>query len=221
MKTAIILFLATAGILNVSCSRELQPANNVKTMNTPDPKMTGTNKVESAYLGGGCFWCMEAVFERLPGVVAVTSGFAGGTTENPTYREVCTETTGHAEVTKVDFDPAKITYEQVLKVFWQAHDPTTLNRQGADEGTSYRSIILYADEKQKLFAEKSKLAAQPDFGNPIVTEIVPLKKFYKAEDYHQEYYDNNSNAGYCQVVIKPKLDKLEHKNIIQSTPQTK
>ena len=125
-----------------------------------------TNKTEIADLGGGCFWCMEAVFERLPGVISVTSGFAGGTTENPTYQQVCTETTGHAEVTEIVFDPAKISYDKLLEVFWQAHDPTTLNRQGADEGTSYRSIILYRDEKQKLEAEKSKLAAQADFKHP-------------------------------------------------------
>jgi peptide-methionine (S)-S-oxide reductase len=179
-----------------------------------------TNKTEIADLGGGCFWCMEAVFERLPGVISVTSGFAGGTTENPTYQEVCTETTGHAEVTEIVFDPAKISYDKLLEVFWQAHDPTTLNRQGADEGTSYRSIILYRDEKQKLEAEKSKLAAQSNFRNPIVTEIVPLKRFFKAEDYHQEYYDNNSSAPYCQVVIAPKLEKLEKKKVIQETPQT-
>ncbi len=116
--------------------------------------------------------------------------------------------------------PAKISYQKLLEVFWQAHDPTTLNRQGADEGTSYRSIILYRDKKQKLLAEKSKLEAQKDFHNPIVTEIVPLKKFYKAEDYHQEYFDNNSNAPYCQVVIAPKLEKLEKKKVIQETPQT-
>ncbi|HEV2692947.1 MAG TPA: peptide-methionine (S)-S-oxide reductase MsrA [Verrucomicrobiae bacterium] len=190
-------------------------------MSTSETKTSGITNVETAYLGGGCFWCMEAVFERLPGVVAVTSGFAGGTTENPTYQQVCTETTGHAEVTKIDFDPAKVSYSKVLEVFWQAHDPTTLNRQGGDEGTSYRSIILYTDEKQKLLAEKSMLAAQKDFRDPIVTQLVPLKKFYKAEDYHQAYYDNNSNAGYCQVVIAPKLDKLEHKKVIQSEPQTK
>jgi peptide-methionine (S)-S-oxide reductase len=182
--------------------------------------MNTTHKTEIADFGGGCFWCMEAVFERLPGVVSVTSGFAGGTTENPTYQEVCTETTGHAEVTEIEFDPAKISYDKLLEVFWQAHDPTTLNRQGADEGTSYRSIILYRDEKQKLLAEKSKLAAQQDFKHPIVTEIVPLKKFYKAEGYHQEYYDNNSNAPYCQAVIAPKLEKLEKKKVIQETPQT-
>ena len=203
-----IYFLLTLGAINFSA-----PAQTTNSMNT--------NKTEIADLGGGCFWCMEAVFERLPGVISVTSGFAGGTTENPTYQEVCTETTGHAEVTEIVFDPAKISYDKLLEVFWQAHDPTTLNRQGADEGTSYRSIILYRDEKQKLEAEKSKLEAQADFRNPIVTEIVPLKKFYKAEDYHQEYYDNNSSAPYCQVVIVPKLERLEKKKVIQETPQTK
>lgn len=180
-----------------------------------------TNKTEFADLGGGCFWCMEAVFERLPGVISVTSGFAGGATENPTYREVCSETTGHAEVTEIEFDPARISYEKLLEVFWQAHDPTTLNRQGADVGTSYRSIILYRNEKQKLIAEKSKLEAQKNFSDPIVTEIVPLKKFYKAEGYHQKYYDNNSSAGYCQVVIAPKLHKLENKKVIEEAPQVK
>jgi len=196
-----IYFLLAAGALNFSALA--QPTN---TMNT-------TNKTEIADLGGGCFWCMEAVFERLPGVISVTSGFAGGTTENPTYQQVCTETTGHAEVTE-------ISYQKLLEVFWQAHDPTTLNRQGADEGTSYRSIILYRDKKQELLAEKSKLEAQKDFSNPIVTEIVPLKKFYKAEDYHQQYYDNNSDQGYCRVVIAPKLEKLEQKKVIQVEPQT-
>jgi peptide-methionine (S)-S-oxide reductase len=204
----LIVFSIVIGALNFSAS-----AQPTKSMNT--------NKTEIADLGGGCFWCMEAVFERLPGVVSVTSGFAGGTTENPTYQEVCTETTGHAEVTEIEFDPAKISYDKLLEVFWQAHDPTTLNRQGADEGTSYRSIILYRSEKQKLEAEKSKIAAQQDFKHPIVTEIVPLKKFYKAEDYHQQYYDNNSNAGYCQVIIAPKLEKLEKKKVIEENPQTK
>jgi peptide-methionine (S)-S-oxide reductase len=206
MKTFLFTLLA-AGAINLAAVAQSTNAMN-------------TNKTEIADLGGGCFWCMEAVFERLPGVISVTSGFAGGTTENPTYQEVCTETTGHAEVTEIEFDPAKISYDKLLEVFWQAHDPTTLNRQGADEGTSYRSIILYRNEKQKLEAEKSKLAAQENFRNPIVTEIVPLKKFYKAEDYHQKYYDNNSSAGYCQVVIAPKLEKLEKKKVIQEAPQT-
>jgi peptide-methionine (S)-S-oxide reductase len=205
MKQA-FYFLLAAGALNFSTPAQTNSMN--------------TNKTEIADFGGGCFWCMEAVFERLPGVISATSGFAGGTTENPTYQQVCTETTGHAEVTEIEFDPAKISYDKLLEVFWQAHDPTTLNRQGADEGTSYRSIILYRDKKQQLLAEKSKLAAQENFKNPIVTEIVPLKKFYKAEDYHQEYYDNNSSAPYCQVVIAPKLEKLENKKVIQETPQT-
>jgi peptide-methionine (S)-S-oxide reductase len=202
-----IFFLLAAGALNFSALAQ------TNSMNT-------THKTEIADLGGGCFWCMEAVFERLPGVISVTSGFAGGTTENPTYQQVCTETTGHAEVTEIEFDPSKISYQKLLEVFWQAHDPTTLNRQGADEGTSYRSIILYRDKKQELLAEKSKLEAQKDHRNPIVTEIVPLKKFYKAEDYHQQYFDNNSNAPYCQVVIAPKLEKLEQKKVIQTEPQT-
>ena len=220
MKNILPLLLAI-GALNLSCSRAGQPSPSTNSiMNPTESKTSTTNKTEIADFGGGCFWCMEAVFERLPGVVSVTSGFAGGTTENPTYREVCTETTGHAEVTEIAFDPAKLSYAKLLEVFWQAHDPTTLNRQGADSGTSYRSIILYRDEKQKLLAEKSKLAAQADFHNPIVTEIVPLKKFYKAEDYHQQYFDNNSSQGYCQVVIAPKLEKLEKEKVIQTEPQT-
>lgn len=179
-----------------------------------------TNKIETATLGGGCFWCMEAVYERLPGVISVTSGFAGGHTANPTYEQVCTGTTGHAEVTQIQFNPDKISFAKLLDVFWQAHDPTSLNRQGADVGTQYRSIILYHSEKQKLIAEKSKLAAQSDFSHPIVTEIVPFKHFYPAEDYHQGYYDDNSNAPYCQMVISPKLEKLEHKKVIEPTVQT-
>jgi len=179
-----------------------------------------TNKTEIATLGGGCFWCVEAIYERLPGVISVTSGYAGGHTEKPTYKLVCGGDTGHAEVTQIKYDPAKISYAKLLEVFWQAHDPTTLNRQGADEGTQYRSVIFYHDEKQKLIAEKSKLAAQENLLKPIVTEIVPLTKFYPAEDYHQGYYDANSRAPYCQMVIKPKLEKLEHKQVIEPTVQS-
>ena len=182
--------------------------------------LMNTNKIETATLGGGCFWCMEAVYERLPGVISVTSGFAGGHVINPTYHDVCGGDTGHAEVTQITFDPAKISYAKLLEVFWQAHDPTTLSRQGADEGTQYRSIILYHDEKQKLIAEKAKLAAQADFHKPIVTEIAPFTKFYPAEDYHQGYYDANSGQPYCQVIITPKLEKLEHKKVIEPTVQT-
>ncbi len=207
MKTTFCTLLATAAISLATVAQ----TNSIMT----------TNKIETATLGGGCFWCMEAVYERLPGVLSVTSGFAGGHTENPTYQEVCSETTGHAEVTQITYDPAKISYDHLLTVFWQAHDPTTLNRQGADEGTSYRSIILYHDEKQRLLAEKSKLAAQADFKHPIVTEIVPFTKFYPAEDYHQGYYDANARQPYCQVVITPKLEKLERKKVIESTVQVK
>jgi peptide-methionine (S)-S-oxide reductase len=202
---SMILFTAI-GMLNFSASAQ--------------SNFMSANKTEIADFGGGCFWCMEAVFERLPGVISVTSGYAGGRTENPTYKEVCTGTTGHAEVTEIVFDPAKISYAQLLDVFWQAHDPTTLNRQGADEGTQYRSIILYRDENQKAEAEKSKIEAQKNFKHPIVTEIVPLKKFYPAENYHQQYYDENSNAPYCQIVIAPKLNKLEKEKIIRPSPQT-
>ena len=180
-----------------------------------------TNKIETATFGGGCFWCMEAVYERLPGVISVTSGYSGGHTENPTYHQVCGGNTGHAEVTQIEFDPSRISFAQLLDVFWQAHDPTTLNRQGADEGPQYRSAIFYHDEQQKLVAEKSKLAAQANLIKPIVTEITPFKKFYKAEDYHQGYYDANGHAPYCQFVIAPKLEKLEHKNVIKDLPQTK
>jgi peptide-methionine (S)-S-oxide reductase len=206
-----IYFLPAIAALNFTAPAA--PAPNA--MNTNE-----INNIEIADLGGGCFWCMEAVFERLPGVISVTSGFAGGSTPNPTYEQVCTETTGHAEVTQIEFDPSRISYAKLLDVFWQAHDPTTLNRQGADVGTSYRSIILYRDEVQKLLAEKSKAAAQKNFKHPIVTEIVPLTKFYKAENYHQQYFDNHSSAPYCQMVIAPKLNKLEKEKIIQTTPQT-
>lgn len=170
-----------------------------------------TNKTELATIGGGCFWCTEAIYQMLPGVKSAVSGYAGGEEPNPTYREVCSGKTGHAEVIQVEFDPAVISYDQVLDTFWEAHDPTTLNRQGADRGTQYRSIILYHNEEQKAAAEKSKTAAQKNFSSPIVTEIVPLTKFWPAEDYHQEYYELNPNAGYCRAVIRPKIEKFEKK----------
>lgn len=191
------------------------------TVNAQPTNVMNTNKTELATFGGGCFWCVEAVYVRLPGVISVTSGYAGGKTENPTYREVCSGTSGHAEVAQIAFDPAKISFDKLLEVFWQAHDPTTLNRQGADEGTQYRSVVFYHDEKQKLLAEKSKLAFQKDFRSPIVTEISPLKKFYPAEGYHQGYFDANPNQPYCQAVIQPKIEKLEHKKVIEPKPQTK
>ncbi|HEY9593935.1 MAG TPA: peptide-methionine (S)-S-oxide reductase MsrA [Spirochaetia bacterium] len=163
---------------------------------------------EVATFGGGCFWCTEAVLQRIEGVLSVTSGYAGGSTPNPTYEEVCTGETGHAEVVQVAYDPALISYDEILDIFWQAHDPTTPNRQGADVGTQYRSIILYADDAQKAAAEASKAKAQGRMKVPVVTEIVPLTKFWKAEDYHQNYYNTHTSAGYCRMVIAPKLKKL-------------
>jgi peptide-methionine (S)-S-oxide reductase len=165
---------------------------------------------ELATFGAGCFWCVEAVFQRIEGVVAVVPGYSGGQTANPTYKDICTGETGHAEVAQVEFDPAKVSFEELLKVFWKSHDPTTLNRQGADVGTQYRSVIFYHDERQQALAEKSKQAADKSgaFANPIVTEISPLTAFYPAENYHQDYFDNNPNAPYCQYVIRPKLEKL-------------
>ena len=169
----------------------------------------------TATFGGGCFWCMEAVFERVEGVKSVTSGYAGGKTTNPNYKQVCSDETGHAEVIQIEFDPAKVSYEQLLEIFWAAHDPTTLNRQGGDEGTQYRSIILYQGDAQKAAAEKSRAAAQKEFGGRVVTEIVPLMKFYPAENYHQDYYRSNTHAPYCMMVITPKLKKLEEKGVIK------
>jgi peptide-methionine (S)-S-oxide reductase len=165
--------------------------------------------MEKATFGAGCFWCVEAVFERLDGVISVTSGYAGGTTPNPTYEDVCTGRTGHAEVAQITFDPSKITFDQLLKVFWESHDPTSLNRQGTDIGTQYRSVIFYHNDEQKAAAEKSRASAQKEFDNPIATQIQPLKVFYAAENYHQDYYRNNQNAPYCTLVIRPKLKKLK------------
>jgi peptide-methionine (S)-S-oxide reductase len=172
---------------------------------------SSTNQLEIATLGGGCFWCTEAVYQMLPGVKSVTSGYAGGTKVNPTYKEVCSGETGHAEVIQIQYDPKLLSYDKLLQTFWDVHDPTTLNRQGADTGTQYRSIILYSNEAQKTAAEKSKAEAQKRFREPIVTEIVPLTKFYPAEDYHQDYYRTNPNQSYCRMVIRPKVEKFEKK----------
>ncbi|MGH7933217.1 MAG: peptide-methionine (S)-S-oxide reductase MsrA [Candidatus Binataceae bacterium] len=168
---------------------------------------------EIAVFGGGCFWCTEAVFERLRGVISVTPGYAGGTIPNPTYAQVCTGRTGHAEVVRVEYDPAEIGYDDLLTVFFATHDPTTLNRQGADVGTEYRSLILYTTDEQKRQARAfiDNLGNSDLAGRQIVTEVNPLNKLYEAEDYHREYYSNNSFAPYCQIVINPKLGKLHHK----------
>jgi peptide-methionine (S)-S-oxide reductase len=175
------------------------------------PPMNPTNRTELATLGGGCFWCTEAIFQMLPGVQSVASGYAGGNTPNPTYQQVCAGNTGHAEVIQVEFDPQVISYEKILETFWEAHDPTTLNRQGNDTGTQYRSVIFYHNAAQMEVAEKSRAAARKNFSRPIVTEIAPLTVFYKAEGYHQNYYRSNPNQGYCRAVIRPKVEKFGQK----------
>jgi peptide-methionine (S)-S-oxide reductase len=167
-------------------------------------------RADSIVLGGGCFWCLDAAYKLLPGVTHITCGYAGGTARNPTYEQVCTETTGHAEVVKVDYDPAKVSLKQVLDYFWESHDPTQVGGQGADLGPSYRSIILYASPEQKAAAEATRADAQKDHPDPIVTEIVPLKKFWPAEDYHQDYFEKNPDQAYCSSVIRPKVTKLKH-----------
>jgi len=213
MKLLIALSAVLAGGTFLSCGagcvREKVAAPRVA-----EEKKPMETRTESLVIGGGCFWCMEAVFDHVPGVKSVVCGYAGGHTKNPTYEDVCTDTTGHAEVVRIEFDPTVTTYAKLLEVFFNAHDPTTLNRQGADEGTQYRSIILYTDETQKSAAEKSKAAAQAGYSDPIMTEVVPLTAFYAAEEHHQHYFAKNPTAGYCRIVIKPKVAKLQQEGVI-------
>jgi len=175
----------------------------------PATPATKPPALQTAVFGMGCFWCSEALYERFRGVQVAVCGYAGGDKANPSYEEVSSGTTGHAEVVQVTFDPSVITYQQLLDIFWEVHDPTTLNRQGPDEGTQYRSLILYANDEQKRLAEASKAAAQKKFSGPLTTEISPLKTFYPAEDYHQSYFKKHPDAPYCYYVIGPKLQKLE------------
>lgn len=194
----------------VACT--LENKYNSMSSSLVNPLNTVTEKFDTATFATGCFWCTEAIFEQLDGVVKVTSGYSGGKVEKPTYKEVCTGETGHAECVQVFYEPGKISYDELLEIFWQVHDPTTLNRQGADVGTQYRSAIFYHNATQKEKAEKYKeeLNKSGAFSNPIVTEIAPAGKFYSAEDYHQEYYANNKNTNpYCAVVIRPKLEKFQ------------
>lgn len=201
MKALTSILTGLILLLLITASGQAQ-ANSANTMDT--------DHLAKATFGAGCFWCVEAVFEEVKGVKSVVAGYAGGHVENPTYRQVSTGTTGHAEVTRIVFDPSVITYEQLLEVFWHSHNPTTKNRQGADVGPQYRSVIFYHNEKQKEIAEKSlqKTDESGLWDDPIVTAIEPLKNYSKAENYHQNYYENNPNAGYCQVVIAPKLKKF-------------
>ncbi len=176
-----------------------------------DSKKMIDSNLMTATFGGGCFWCTEAIFKQLNGVKSVTSGYSGGDTLNPTYQEVCEGNTGHAECIQIIFDPGQISYAELLEVFWMTHDPTTLNRQGADVGTQYRSVIFYHNEEQNEQATqyKDKLNAQKIWNHPIVTEITKFERFYPAEDYHQNYYILNKNQGYCRIVITPKLEKFK------------
>lgn len=169
------------------------------------------NKHEVAVFGGGCFWCTEAVFEGLRGVISVMPGYTGGTVPNPTYDGVCSGTTGHAEATRITYDPSQITYHDLLTVFFATHDPTTLNRQGNDIGTQYRSAVFYATPEQEAEVKKfiADLTALDPKGKPIITEVVPLGEFYDAEDYHRQYFKHHPNAGYCQIIIEPKVEKLQ------------
>lgn len=208
------LLLALFGLMITGCS-----ADDAKTANTANPNVDTTHMpaampkipdgAESITVAAGCFWCTEAIFQQVPGVLSVTSGYTGGTTKDPTYEQVCTGETGHAEASRIVFDPKKTSLEKILAVFWEAHDPTSLNRQGADHGTQYRSAIFYSTDEQKQIAEKSKADAGKEFSKPIVTEITKLGEFYPAENYHQDYYRLNKGRNpYCSVVISPKLKKL-------------
>ncbi len=169
--------------------------------------LSARSGTEQAVLGGGCFWCLEAAFEVVPGVVDVQSGYAGGTKDNPSYEEVSSGLTGHAEVVRIEYDPARVSYATLLELYFKIHDPTSLNRQGADIGTQYRSIILYASEEQKRVAEEAITALQPKLSKPIVTEVQPLVLFWLAEEYHQDFFRKNPDYGYCQVIVAPKVEK--------------
>ncbi len=210
MKNVISTILMAIFVLGAAIScQETKLSNKLKedesAMNNPSAK------TDTATFGQGCFWCSEAIFERIEGVKSVFSGYAGGHVTNPTYEQVCNGNTGHAEVIQIIFDPDVISYEELLKIFWKTHDPTTLNRQGADVGEQYRSIILYHNDEQKEKAEyyKNELEKSGAWDKPIVTQIVPFTKFYKAEDYHQDYFEKNPYQGYCSFVIAPKVEKFE------------
>jgi len=205
----LFLFLFSIVLFLVGCNKRETNAQSEK-INEKENQMNESG-LEKATFGSGCFWCTEAIFENLNGVTSVVSGYAGGHVDNPTYEDVCTGTTGHAEVTQITYDPSVISYDELLEVFWKTHDPTTLNRQGNDVGPQYRSVIFYHNEEQKALAEKYKdeLNKSGAWDNPIVTEITAYTNFYAAEKYHQNYYENNPNQGYCAFVIAPKLEKFK------------
>lgn len=206
MKKAIHLILASLFFLT-ACGQQKSKKQLPSTLISKSKSM----HTEIITLGNGCFWCTEAIFQQVKGVTKVTSGYSGGHVENPTYEEVCEKTTGHAEVLQVEFDTTQVTIDEILEIFWQTHDPTTLNRQGNDVGPQYRSVVFYHNAHQKERAEffKKKLDESGAFGNPIVTAIEPHTNFYVAENYHQDYYNKNGNQPYCYFVIRPKLEKFE------------
>lgn len=209
MKT-FLLSLMSLALFGFGCSAGDSPNTNAGTKAVPfftvPPVPDGDQVI---IFGAGCFWCTEAIFQQIPGVVSVTSGYSGGTVPNPTYDQVCTSTTGHAEVSRIVYDPKKTSLEKLLAVFWEAHDPTSLNKQGNDHGPQYRSAIFYFTDEQRQIAEKSKAEAAKNYSKPIVTEITKAGEFYPAEDYHQNYYNLNKNINpYCTLVISPKLRKL-------------
>lgn len=195
-------------LVSLSCS--MREATNSQSHLEPIYTSSMSN-TDTATFGNGCFWCTEAIFEQLNGVISVSSGYSGGHVKNPTYEEVCEKKTGHAEVCRIVYDPSMITYDELLEVFWQTHDPTTLNRQGNDVGPQYRSVIFYHNDEQKKKAEyyKAELDKSGAFDKPIVTTVEPLKNYYPAEDYHQNYFKNNPSNTYCYFVIRPKLEKFE------------
>ncbi len=210
-----LLFISLITLIGGACHSAQDTIKKEKAMQTsqsiavPDTLQPGATEV--ATLGGGCFWCMEAVYQELKGVLKVESGYSGGRIANPSYREVCSGATGHAEVTQITFDPSVVSYQEILEVFFTVHDPTTLNRQGNDVGTQYRSVIFYHSPQQKTVAEAAKKAAAELWDGPIVTEIEPFDAFYKAEEYHQNYYKDNPNQPYCVYVVGPKVKKFKEK----------
>lgn len=207
----ILLSISMSACAQQGNHEKYEQSKTFKAMNEQKPANGMEKKLDTATFGAGCFWCTEAQFQQLKGVEKVESGYTGGIIENPTYKQVCTGTTGHAEVTNIYYDPSVISYDELLAAFWVAHDPTQLNRQGNDVGTQYRSSIFYhnAEQKQKAEEYKQKLNEEKAYNKDVVTTIEPFTKFYKAEDYHQNYYNQNSNEGYCQFVVKPKLDKFK------------
>lgn len=212
MQLKNLLLIFPVILTMMSCSAT--PSNESKELTmTDNPSFAPDSMLntDTATFGGGCFWCIEAIFQQMNGVIAVASGYSGGQREHPTYEQVCSGTTGHAEVVQVIYDPSKVSYPELLEVFWGVHDPTTLNRQGADVGTQYRSVIFYHNEMQHQLAEeyKQKLDKSGAFNDPIVTEISPAKPFYKAEKYHQNYYNENGGQPYCSIVIRPKVEKFK------------